>query len=80
MQLKSYRAETMQQALALIRRDLGPEASVLYTREVRRGFLTRWFTRRQIEVTASPDAKVPSRFKPSRPQAGARDALVAETR
>ncbi len=82
MQLKSYRADTMQQAIEMIRRDLGPEASVLYTRQVRRGLLARWFVRRQIEVTASPDARVPSRFPSShaRPEmrASSLPALLGE--
>jgi flagellar biosynthesis protein FlhF len=62
MQLKSYRAYTIQEAIELIRRDLGPDAAVLYTREVRRGWLGRIWRRRQIEVTASRDAHVPSLF------------------
>jgi len=52
----------MQEALALVRRELGPEAAVLHTREVRRG---RWPWSRQarwIEVTASNDVVVPSRW------------------
>ena len=36
MNVKTYRAKTMQEALALVRRDLGPQASVLRTREVPR--------------------------------------------
>jgi flagellar biosynthesis protein FlhF len=66
MQLKSYRAYTIQEAIELIRRDLGPDAAVLHAREVRRGWLGRLWKRRQIEVTASPDANVPSRFAPKR--------------
>jgi len=62
MQLKSYRAATIQEAIELIRRDLGPDAAVLHAREAPRRGLARWFGRRLIEVTASPDANVPSRF------------------
>jgi flagellar biosynthesis protein FlhF len=52
----------MQEALALVRRDLGPEAAVLHTREVRRGLL-RWLTgRTEIEIVASAAVKVPSRL------------------
>ena len=35
MELKTYRAKTIHEALALVRRDLGPRAAVLGTREVR---------------------------------------------
>ena len=71
MQLKSYRAPTIQEAIELVRRDLGPDAAVLHTREVRRGWLGRLLTRRQIEVTASRDANVPSRFESARATANA---------
>jgi len=63
MELKTYRAATMQEALALVRRDLGPDAAVLHTREVRSGRLLGWFTgAREIEVTASAGVNVPSRL------------------
>jgi flagellar biosynthesis protein FlhF len=56
----------MQQALALVRRELGAEAAVLHTREIRGGALWRWIpSLRQIEVTASTEVNVPSRL-PSR--------------
>ena len=35
MELKTFRAATMQEALSLVRRELGPTAVVLHTREVR---------------------------------------------
>jgi flagellar biosynthesis protein FlhF len=62
MHLKSYRARTIQEAIELVRRDLGPDAAVLHTREAPRSWLMRWLAGRQIEVTASKDANVPSRF------------------
>jgi flagellar biosynthesis protein FlhF len=66
MDVKTYRAGTMQEALALVRRELGPSAAVLHTREVREGRLWNLLPgRRQIEVTASTQVNVPSRF-PSR--------------
>lgn len=53
----------MQQALALVRRELGPTAAVLHTREIRGGPLWSWIPGlRQIEVTASNDVNVPSRL------------------
>ncbi|MBW3596515.1 MAG: hypothetical protein KY475_04480 [Planctomycetes bacterium] len=75
MQLKSYRAPTIQEAIELVRRDLGPDAAVLHAREAPRSGLARWFGRRLIEVTASPDAEAPSRFGPparAKPQQSAR--------
>jgi flagellar biosynthesis protein FlhF len=63
MSVKSYRAKTMQEALALVRSDLGPEASVLHTREVRAGGLWRWINpAREFEVLASTSVSVPSRL------------------
>lgn len=63
MEIRTYRASSMQDALAMVRRDLGPAASVLHTREVGSRLPWRWMMgRRQIEVTASNDVNVPSRF------------------
>jgi len=69
MEIKTYRAATMHDALALVRKDLGPDAAVLHTREVPAGRLFGWLRgARQIEVTASAGVNVPSRL-PRRPQA-----------
>ncbi len=63
MDIQTYRAATMHEALALVRRELGPDAAVLHTREVP---AARWWARlrgaREIEVTASAAVNVPSRF------------------
>jgi flagellar biosynthesis protein FlhF len=65
MDIKTFRASTMQEALALVRRELGPSAAVLQTREVGTSPLVRWIPgMRKIEVTASADVNVPSRFAP----------------
>jgi flagellar biosynthesis protein FlhF len=62
MELRTFKAATMHDALALVRRELGPDAAILHTREVR----GRWFgllpSARQIEVTASQGVNVPSRL------------------
>lgn len=70
MDIRTYRAATMHEALALVRRDLGPEAAVLHAREVPAGkLLGRLLGSRQIEVTASLGVNVPSRFaKRSEPE------------
>lgn len=63
MEIKTYRAATMHEALAMVRRDLGPEAAVLHTREVPVNRLWGWIRgARQIEVTASASVNVPSRL------------------
>jgi flagellar biosynthesis protein FlhF len=55
----------MHEALELVRRELGPEAAVLHTREVRSGRFLSIFPRRlQIEITASRGVHVPSRLPP----------------
>lgn len=65
MEIKSYRARSVQEALAMVRAELGPDAAVLHTREVQGGML-RWLGgARQIEVIATADAQsVPSRRLP----------------
>ena len=68
MEVKTYRAKTMQEALALVRQELGPTAAVLHTRDVRAGGLRGWLPGfRHIEVTASNQVTVPSRL-PARTQ------------
>ncbi len=60
--VKIFRARSMQEALQQVRSTLGPDAAVLQTREVRRGLL-RWLTgSREIEVLASASVNVPSRL------------------
>jgi flagellar biosynthesis protein FlhF len=57
----------MHEALAMVRRELGSDAAVLHTREVRNRWLGILPGRRQIEVTASCGVNVPSRFAPRAP-------------
>ena len=79
MDVKTYRARSLQEALALVRHELGSKASVLRTREIRSSRWLRWLGRpRMIEVTASATVQVPSRLTPrpagadfSRPKASA---------
>jgi flagellar biosynthesis protein FlhF len=81
MHIRSYRARTIQEAVELIRGDLGPDAVVLHTREAPRGILARLFLGRRIEVTASREANVPSRFAHKRqrgePPRGAFASMLA---
>jgi flagellar biosynthesis protein FlhF len=81
MEVKTYRAASMQEALALVRADLGPQAAVLHTREVGGGGLLGWFTgSRKIEVTAALDVRVPSRFADRRRASAASEAAGTEAR
>lgn len=57
--LRTYRVRSLHEALQLIRRELGPDAAVLHTREVRSGWLG-W--RMELEVTASAEVEIPSRM------------------
>jgi flagellar biosynthesis protein FlhF len=68
MDVRTYRAATMQEALALVRQELGPDAAVLHTREIeRRRLFGLLGGDRQIEVTASAGVNVPSRLRPADP-------------
>jgi flagellar biosynthesis protein FlhF len=63
---RTYRADTMRDALELVRKDLGGRAVILHTREVRR---RRWFGRgwwERVEVVAAPERETPAipRAKP----------------
>lgn len=51
MHIRTFRAVNLHSALEEIRRQMGPEASVLHTRQVRDGWLG-WLGRTQVEVTA----------------------------
>jgi len=62
MEVRNFRARSLQEALRLVREELGPEAAVLHTRELRPTLWGLWGGTRQVEVSASLDVHVPSRF------------------
>jgi len=66
----------MQEALSMVRRELGPDAAVLHTREVNGGLLGWIPGMRKIEVIASAEVNVPSRL-PTRLQEAAAPSAVA---
>lgn len=70
MEIKTYKAKTMRDALELVRRELGPSAAVLHTRELNGGPLRRLVFGRKYEVAASTEVNVPSRLP---------EAVVAQT-
>jgi len=56
MQVKVFHAFTMQEAIQAIKAELGPDAVILSTKDVRqRGAVAKWFGRPLIEVTAAID-------------------------
>lgn len=74
MKLKTYSAATMAEALAAVRKDLGPEAMILHTRSYRVGSWLGFGGKNMVEITASagePDrslrSKAPARHEPARP-------------
>ncbi len=60
MEVKTFRAGNMQEALRLVRQTLGPDAAVVRTRDVRAGGLFGLLAgRRTVEVTASAGLATP---------------------
>jgi flagellar biosynthesis protein FlhF len=53
MEIKTFRAKTMQQALNLVRSEMGVEATVLHTRELNSSLLGRLMLGRQYEIAAT---------------------------
>jgi flagellar biosynthesis protein FlhF len=69
----------MQEALRLVRADLGPGAAVLHTREAPLSRFLGWVPgMRRIEVTASNDIVVPARFPLSGHSRAARGRSLAD--
>ena len=77
MELKTFSASSVQEALQLVRRELGPDAAVLHTREVRARTLFGLLPGvRRFEVTASLDVEVPSRLAtPARKRAAGENRI-----
>ena len=61
MQLYTFRARSLADAMRLVRADLGPDASVLHTRVIGSP-LAALLGGQTLEVTASDDANIPSRL------------------
>jgi flagellar biosynthesis protein FlhF len=78
MEVTTYRAATMHEALTIVRRELGPNAAILHTREVRTSRLFGLLPgQRRIEVTASAGVNVPSRLPKSQAEQTAGAVLSA---
>ena len=55
MRIKRYEAPTIQEALQKVKKDLGPEAVILYTKTFRKGGVLGLFGRPMAEITAGID-------------------------
>jgi flagellar biosynthesis protein FlhF len=62
MNIKTFRAKSMRDALELVRREMGPQAAVLHTREINSGPVKRLLFGRRYEIAASVGVNVPSRL------------------
>ncbi|MFQ5732628.1 MAG: flagellar biosynthesis protein FlhF [Planctomycetaceae bacterium] len=68
--VRTFRAATMNDALDLVRRELGTEAVILQTRQILHRRFLPWSKRRQeVEITAGQDVNVrnPARRPPTQP-------------
>lgn len=63
MNLRTYRASSIGEALAAVKKDLGREAVILHTRQVRVGGILGFGARAVVEVTASNQVEAPSRLR-----------------
>jgi flagellar biosynthesis protein FlhF len=61
MNAKTYQADSMADALAIVKRDLGRDAVILHTRSFRKGGLLGFGGRSMWEITAAPNINVPRR-------------------
>jgi flagellar biosynthesis protein FlhF len=61
MNAKTYQADSMADALAIVKRDLGRDAVILHTRSFRKGGLLGFGGRSMWEITAAPNVNVPRR-------------------
>ncbi len=55
MRIKRYEAPTIQEALMKVKKDLGPEAVILYTKTFRKGGMLGMFGKLMAEITAGVD-------------------------
>jgi flagellar biosynthesis protein FlhF len=62
MSIKTFKARTLPEALAMVRRELGPEATVLHARHYNRGWWGRLTGSHQVEIAARLEERVESEF------------------
>jgi flagellar biosynthesis protein FlhF len=78
MKLKTFQAQTMADALAAVRKDLGPDAMILHTRSYRVGSWLGFGGKNMVEITASAGEGSAKTKRAARP-APARAANSAAT-
>lgn len=61
-ELRTFKARSIQEAIATVRKELGPEASVLHTRRLPSGVWSWLTSSPRFEVTASATIQAPSRL------------------
>lgn len=80
LNLKTFVASDMPSALAMVRRELGPDAVILHTRQYKRRGLLGWFTRPVVEVTAADRSLVEKyRRTSSRPRAASASSSLSDS-
>ncbi|MGZ9584620.1 flagellar biosynthesis protein FlhF [Paenibacillus marinisediminis] len=77
MRVKKYLVETMPEAMSLIRQELGKDAVIVSTKEVKTGGFAGMFRKRMIEVTAAVDHTATKRQESEKPTPAARPAVPA---
>jgi|SRR5688572_11648602 len=75
-ELRTYRAKSLAEALRLVREDLGPDASLLHTRQVGNAAWPWQPGGLEVEVTASCEVQAPSRLPPLHSSPAARADLL----
>ena len=68
MQVKRFLAANLPQALAQVKAELGEEAVILHTRQVRQQGLWGWFRPQIFEVLAAKEEQAKPRPKPAKPK------------
>jgi flagellar biosynthesis protein FlhF len=72
-EVRTFTADSMQEALDIVRKEMGPDAVILHTRQVARRRLFPWLKGRQeVEITAGMGVNVRPVAKPAAPVAARR--------
>lgn len=58
MKIKRYEAASMEEAIARVKADLGPEAIILHTRKMQKSWPFNVFRKNAVEITAALDVKL----------------------
>ena len=78
--VRTFKAATMQEALDIVRRELGPEAVILHTREIPKPWFLKWRkVKDRVEVTAGTGVNVRT-HKAVLQSAAARSSATSATR